>query len=796
MILDYDYNQREKKFVISYINERGTKSFYECSVSRFKTYYPTPTGKYRNWDDTPCDVKYTERPSKFDIKEFIEDLPENVKEKLFSKYMPKMYTWDIETEYDPDEKPDPVNSKFPITAISICNPDYTCMVLGYKDLTDEETARIKARINELLNDIPFYRELNKSNDFTYKRFANEHDMLKWFCTNIVAKVPVLAGWNTSFFDEQYVVNRILNYYEDISLASMSCKYRMGTKRVYSQFNAEISTRIKTPKHTLMVDMQDIIDTHDYTVLPIKESLSLDWISANSVGAQKIEHDDEDLNELYANHFEKFILYNAWDSILVQLVAQYFKTMNLIYNYANVCHNTPSECYGKIGPAEALFFMEFHRQGKKVIWYPDRHVTRGTLIGAYVKEPTPGRYLNPCCFDFSGLYPTNVQCFNLSVENFVGAFYLEDALKPYKAHPEDYIVSGPNVFKNKSKSKDPLKRIEKPELGKFIGKFIDEEALKPYREDPNYIVSINGHVYKNDKDYAFKNIQLMLKKNRNETKYLAKNLDAQVMSVIDRVINTKSNDDWEPFTADVLDWMTKNYSIADKKAIAMYPDLKELKHKVQEDIDYMYTREQSFKLLMNSCYGGSSHQSFYWYNMAMANDITGEGRNLIHMMEDKTIEAINDFVNRKDIHERLGVTVDEKKYNDLIINNEKMVYTIYQDTDSLKFDSLIRTNNGTKTIEQLYNENIDKPMGGTIVGHESVGCDDLVLNYKDGKLQFNKVKRVIRHKVTKKKWRLRSASGKEVICTNDHSLVVFRDGVQTVVKPYEIQKGDKVLTVIE
>ena len=73
---------------------------------------------------------------------------------------------------------------------------------------------------------------------------------------------------------------------------------------------------------------------------------------------------------------------------------------------------------------------------------------------------------------------------------------------------------------------------------------------------------------------------------------------------------------------------------------------------------------------------------------------------------------------------------------------------------------------------------------------------MVLNYKDGKLQFNKVKRVIRHKVTKKKWRLRSASGKEVICTNDHSLVVFRDGVQIVVRPFEIQKGDKILTIIE
>lgn len=96
---------------------------------------------------------------------------------------------------------------------------------------------------------------------------------------------------------------------------------------------------------------------------------------------------------------------------------------------------------------------------------------------------------------------------------------------------------------------------------------------------------------------------------------------------------------------------------------------------------MYTREQSFKLLMNSCYGGSSHQAFYWYNMAMANDITGEGRNLIHMMEDKTIVAINEFRDRDDIHKKLGITINKAKYDSLIVNNESMVYTIYQDTDS-------------------------------------------------------------------------------------------------------------------
>lgn len=681
MILDYDWSARDRKFTISYINEKGTKSFYEFNVNRFKTYFPSPTGKYRNWDETPCDVRYTDKPSKFDIKEFIEDLPQNIKDNLFSRYIPKLYAWDIETEFDPNEKPDPQSAKFPITAISIVNPEFNTMVLGYKELYPEEELRIREKIKDYLKEIPFYNELNKVSDFHYKKFDNEHDMIEWFCKNIVAKVPVLAGWNTDGFDQQYLTNRIKNYYDDISVSSMSCKYRMGTKKVVSPFNPNIQTRIPSPKHTLMVDMMDIIKTHDYTVLPIKESTSLDWISANSVGARKIEHDDENLNELYTNNFEKFILYNAIDSVLVQLVSQYFKTINIIYNYASVCHNAIGECWGKIGPAEALFFMEFHRQGKKVIWYPDRHVDRGVLIGAYVKEPIPGRYLNPSCYDFSGLYPTNVQCYNLSVENFIGGFYDEEALKPYKAAPADYVVSGPNVFRNGNTSKDAIKRIEKPKLGEFIGKFLDEKKLEPYRKDPNYIVSINGSVYKNDKDYAFKNIQLMLKKNRNETKYLAKNMDAQVMSVIDRAINTKSNSDWEPFTDDVLKWMVDNYNITNKHDIVNYPDLKELKHKIQEDIDYMYTREQSFKLLMNSCYGGSSHQAFYWYNMAMANDITGEGRNLIHMMEENTVHAINKFKDYDSIHKELNIELDKNKYNDIITNNQSMVYTIYQDTDS-------------------------------------------------------------------------------------------------------------------
>lgn len=630
MILDYEYDQRNKKFTISYINPKGTKSFYEFNINRFKSYYPCPTGKFQDWDGTKVDVRYTDRPSKFDIMEFVEDLPENIKEELFNENcIPKVYTWDIETEFDPDEKPDPASAKFPITAISCVSPEMKVMVLGTKPLDSITIDNISKYIKDYCGDILLCQESKIVPEFIYKKFDSEHDMLQWFVKNVIAKVPILAGWNSDGFDQQYITNRIKNYYDDISLYSMSCRGRMGMKKIVNTFHPNDDVRIPSPRHTLMVDMMDIIKTHDMTILPIKESMSLDWIADQSLGVKKIKYDG-DLNELYTNDPERFFFYNAIDSVLVQLIHKRFRTLNLIFNYANVTHLPIDKCFGKIGPAEALFFQNFHNKGYHIVYYPDRHVERGELPGAYVKEPIAGQYQWACCFDFASLYPTQVMTCNLSVENFV---------TPPRS-------SG----------------------------WTDAE-LNIYKSDPNYFVSINGNVYKNDKDYAFREIQIFLKKNRNTTKYLAKEMDAQVMSVIERVINTKSNGDWSPFSDDVKSWMMKNYNISSKRDVVAYPDLEDLKYKVKTDIDNMISREQSFKLLGNSCYGGSSHPAFYWYNMSLAADITGESRSLIHMMEDKTQLVFDKWTEMTDVHKMLGVTVDKTNFP------TDCVSTIYQDTDS-------------------------------------------------------------------------------------------------------------------
>lgn len=122
--------------------------------------------------------------------------------------------------------------------------------------------------------------------------------------------------------------------------------------------------------------------------------------------------------------------------------------------------------------------------------------------------------------------------------------------------------------------------------------------------------------------------------------------------------------------------------------------------------------------------------------------------------------------------------------------------IYGDTDSVISSTSISYENGKSSIEELYNKNIENGSAGeTSNGHESVNCKEKVLNYdKEKGLYYAPVKRIIRHKVTKPKWCLKTKSGKEIIVTNDHSMIVFRDRKQIEIKPCNILNTDKILCV--
>lgn len=141
---------------------------------------------------------------------------------------------------------------------------------------------------------------------------------------------------------------------------------------------------------------------------------------------------------------------------------------------------------------------------------------------------------------------------------------------------------------------------------------------------------------------------------------------------------------------------------------------------------------------------------------------------------------NIWHNDHELHFKLGIKNVTK------IENYEPV-SVYG--DSVDGKSSIITNDGEFTIEELYNNQNNTSIRKD---KEVIPVNFKSLNWtEENGLHFSKVKNIIRHKTSKKKWKI-YADGKEIIITNDHSLIVFRDGKKINIKPNEIKSDDKIL----
>lgn len=190
-------------------------------------------------------------------------------------------------------------------------------------------------------------------------------------------------------------------------------------------------------------------------------------------------------------------------------------------------------------------------------------------------------------------------------------------------------------------------------------------------------------------------------------------------------------------------------------------------------------------MLNGSYGAFATSYFILYNNHVAGTITAEGRELTRKMDEVNEDYwYNQWHLDTELHKKLSI----KNVTPIQKGEEVSIYG-----DSVDGESIINTKEGEFTIEELYN----KYNGLSIrKDKEVIPVNFYSLNWtEESGLYYSKVKNIIRHKTKKKKWRLK-AGGKEIIVTNDHSLIVFRDGIKIEVKPNEIKKGDKVLVINE
>jgi hypothetical protein len=226
------------------------------------------------------------------------------------------------------------------------------------------------------------------------------------------------------------------------------------------------------------------------------------------------------------------------------------------------------------------------------------------------------------------------------------------------------------------------------------------------------------------------------------------------------------------------------------------EIKKLKEEIQSltSLKNEYkNEEQGIKLTMNSIYGAIGNNYFACFNPDVAEAVTLQGQDLIKYSSMLITRYFHEFWHMDtDLHQKLGISVTKKILRPL---------TVYGDTDSVFSDTLVRIKNSsgllTYRIDDLFNfYSISNEVTKDDRGNEIILNPGIqTLNYIGKDLVYSPIKRIIRHKVTKAKWKLKTKSGKEIIVTNDHSLTVFRNGEKIHLKASEINpQTDKILEI--
>ena len=253
-----------------------------------------------------------------------------------------------------------------------------------------------------------------------------------------------------------------------------------------------------------------------------------------------------------------------------------------------------------------------------------------------------------------------------------------------------------------------------------------------------------------------------------------------------------------FSKEIQEFLDEKFPGVDIESMSL-KQLKQFREDVSDIRNEYSLLELSQKTLGNAAYGASANHGFYFYNVKLAGDITGECRHLTKTMNENLIEWFHEGIwKRKDLWKQFDFELDENKHDWY----RKQDVWIYSDTDSIFSNSLLLI----KRDKKIYLVSIKDYFHNCYLnngvfaydesGKEVTPSNDEVLNWsKEKGLYFVPIKYVMKHNVSKSKYKIRTKSGKDIIVTGDHSCIVFRNGEQLTVKASEINKDtDKILSI--
>ena len=240
-------------------------------------------------------------------------------------------------------------------------------------------------------------------------------------------MDIISGWNINFFDIPYLVNRITRLFDEKEAMRLSPWREIRSREV------EVMNKKNEVYDLLGIATLDYFDLYRKFTYVTRESYKLDHIVWVELGERK-KHYDGTLAEFYKRDFQRFMEYNHHDTLLVGMLENKLKLMELALALAYSAKVNLNDVFSQVRTWDAIIY---HHLTKKRIAIPmkgDTEDKENKFEGAYVKDPQVKLHEWVASFDLDSLYPHLIMQYNLSPETKTGhgqrdKFSVEDLFNP-------------------------------------------------------------------------------------------------------------------------------------------------------------------------------------------------------------------------------------------------------------------------------------------------------------------------------------------------------------------------------
>ena len=256
----------------------------------------------------------------------------------------------------------------------------------------------------------------KDKDQIYNWCKDEAELLVKFIDFVRLVDPdALTGWNIDWFDIPYIVNRCRKILGD-KVTNRLSPFHAHTDRCISEYFLD---KDKTEKgyRIFGITNLDYMDMYKGYNPSKHDSYALDFISEVELKEKKLDYSEfDDLMDLYRRDYERFIDYNERDVYLVERLDQKKQFIRLVITIVLMTKSRYQERDGKVKLWDNLIYNLLRDEG--IVIPPAVPKPSRTIIGAYVKEPTPAKYRWVASLDLTSLYPSICMMFNMSPETLM------------------------------------------------------------------------------------------------------------------------------------------------------------------------------------------------------------------------------------------------------------------------------------------------------------------------------------------------------------------------------------------